>query len=169
MAWSLPPPRGLAAFSSRRSFATGVGRLGAGAGPGALRWLGGGFGLACSHLPATLGGPAGFVDLAPASDAQGIGGNIFGDGRASGDVGAVAHPNGCDECSVAAHKHTFADCRGVFADAVVVAGDRAGADVGFAADFGVAQVGQVHGFGAFARSEERRVGKECRSRWSPYH
>ena len=21
----------------------------------------------------------------------------------------------------------------------------------------------------FARSEERRVGKECRSRWSPYH
>src|SRR5580698_11578840 len=25
----------------------------------------------------------------------------------------------------------------------------------------------VHGFAA--RSEERRVGKECRSRWSPYH
>ena len=25
-------------------------------------------------------------------------------------------------------------------------------------------------FNAFmARSEERRVGKECRSRWSPYH
>ena len=23
--------------------------------------------------------------------------------------------------------------------------------------------------GDFARSEERRVGKECRSRWSPYH
>src|SRR2546429_6659731 len=23
--------------------------------------------------------------------------------------------------------------------------------------------------GVFARSEERRVGKECRSRWSPYH
>ena len=22
---------------------------------------------------------------------------------------------------------------------------------------------------AFLRSEERRVGKECRSRWSPYH
>ena len=22
---------------------------------------------------------------------------------------------------------------------------------------------------AFKRSEERRVGKECRSRWSPYH
>ena len=26
------------------------------------------------------------------------------------------------------------------------------------------------GFGImFGRSEERRVGKECRSRWSPYH
>src|SRR2546429_9589931 len=25
------------------------------------------------------------------------------------------------------------------------------------------------GFGGKARSEERRVGKECRSRWSPYH
>src|SRR5258708_28084155 len=25
------------------------------------------------------------------------------------------------------------------------------------------------GWGEEARSEERRVGKECRSRWSPYH
>ena len=25
------------------------------------------------------------------------------------------------------------------------------------------------GLGYYARSEERRVGKECRSRWSPYH
>ena len=24
-------------------------------------------------------------------------------------------------------------------------------------------------FAEFDRSEERRVGKECRSRWSPYH
>ena len=24
-------------------------------------------------------------------------------------------------------------------------------------------------FGTGRRSEERRVGKECRSRWSPYH
>ena len=24
-------------------------------------------------------------------------------------------------------------------------------------------------YGRFSRSEERRVGKECRSRWSPYH
>ena len=27
----------------------------------------------------------------------------------------------------------------------------------------------VDGTGSGSRSEERRVGKECRSRWSPYH
>ena len=27
----------------------------------------------------------------------------------------------------------------------------------------------VPGSGKTTRSEERRVGKECRSRWSPYH
>ena len=30
-------------------------------------------------------------------------------------------------------------------------------------------VGFGIGMNAAARSEERRVGKECRSRWSPYH
>src|SRR3712207_9572946 len=29
--------------------------------------------------------------------------------------------------------------------------------------------GTDHGVAAGTRSEERRVGKECRSRWSPYH
>ena len=29
--------------------------------------------------------------------------------------------------------------------------------------------GHVFGDWAGTRSEERRVGKECRSRWSPYH
>ena len=27
----------------------------------------------------------------------------------------------------------------------------------------------VSKYGLYLRSEERRVGKECRSRWSPYH
>ena len=30
-------------------------------------------------------------------------------------------------------------------------------------------IGLAAAGGAIARSEERRVGKECRSRWSPYH
>jgi len=29
--------------------------------------------------------------------------------------------------------------------------------------------GTVQAHSKFLRSEERRVGKECRSRWSPYH
>src|SRR2546421_202413 len=33
----------------------------------------------------------------------------------------------------------------------------------------VAQAATAGTYGTFARSEERRVGKECRSRWSPYH
>src|SRR5258707_6953985 len=37
-------------------------------------------------------------------------------------------------------------------------------------DDGWSRLGE-HGFGIIEpdRSEERRVGKECRSRWSPYH
>jgi len=30
-------------------------------------------------------------------------------------------------------------------------------------------VSLLGGMEKFVRSEERRVGKECRSRWSPYH
>src|SRR2546430_17439897 len=34
----------------------------------------------------------------------------------------------------------------------------------------IADVGMVaSGITGYPRSEERRVGKECRSRWSPYH
>ena len=31
------------------------------------------------------------------------------------------------------------------------------------------ETGYLEDARALARSEERRVGKECRSRWSPYH
>ena len=37
-------------------------------------------------------------------------------------------------------------------------------DVSRAYEYGYSTTGNVE-----ARSEERRVGKECRSRWSPYH
>jgi len=32
-----------------------------------------------------------------------------------------------------------------------------------------AQTSELGGIARINRSEERRVGKECRSRWSPYH
>src|SRR2546430_12575722 len=35
--------------------------------------------------------------------------------------------------------------------------------------YGLYRIKQVIEFWRYRRSEERRVGKECRSRWSPYH
>src|SRR5215467_11646691 len=39
----------------------------------------------------------------------------------------------------------------------------------FRIDLAAAAVAHVIPAGTLGRSEERRVGKECRSRWSPYH
>src|SRR5438105_11161384 len=53
--------------------------------------------------------------------------------------------------------------------------DVCSSDLGFAAHLGFARDGRLRRRAppprsAFRyRSEERRVGKECRSRWSPYH
>ena len=33
----------------------------------------------------------------------------------------------------------------------------------------IQELGLVRSGSGYRRSEERRVGKECRSRWSPYH
>src|SRR5256885_3024899 len=44
-----------------------------------------------------------------------------------------------------------------------------GTDEAFFAAIGVASVGELAALPRESRSEERRVGKECRSRWSPYH
>ena len=42
--------------------------------------------------------------------------------------------------------------------------------IGFAlAGYSVIANDSIQTLGTFIRSEERRVGKECRSRWSPYH
>src|SRR3712207_7371865 len=46
---------------------------------------------------------------------------------------------------------------------------RAGRGIGPAARAGHAAAGQPRVGDLHRRSEERRVGKECRSRWSPYH
>src|SRR5256885_12248127 len=43
------------------------------------------------------------------------------------------------------------------------------ADTGAIADHGPLTVERHFLLDHFRRSEERRVGKECRSRWSPYH
>src|SRR3989440_4733173 len=38
-----------------------------------------------------------------------------------------------------------------------------------AIDLAYVACGRLEAFWEIGRSEERRVGKECRSRWSPYH
>ena len=50
---------------------------------------------------------------------------------------------------------------------LVVGSVEEGHDLGAVAVGGGAEMGGVEAGGD--RSEERRVGKECRSRWSPYH
>ena len=52
---------------------------------------------------------------------------------------------------------------------IALAGKYIGAGLAVIAGLGTG-IGQgiAAGYGA-SRSEERRVGKECRSRWSPYH
>ena len=34
---------------------------------------------------------------------------------------------------------------------------------------GILELDEIQLTAVYSRSEERRVGKECRSRWSPYH
>src|SRR6266516_8163677 len=53
--------------------------------------------------------------------------------------------------------------------AVVAGADRHALQVEDLRDVVRMDVLEVEGDDARARSEERRVGKECRSRWSPYH
>ncbi len=86
-----------------------------------------GFFSRCARL---RGGPAFFGDLAAASNGEGVGGDIFCDAGTGADVGAVADGDGRDERGVTADEDALADAGDVLVDAVVVAGDGAGADVG---------------------------------------
>jgi len=51
----------------------------------------------------------------------------------------------------------------------IATGDRMSTSVGSLALDGVRASRDAHLVARLRRSEERRVGKECRSRWSPYH
>src|SRR3712207_9113614 len=64
----------------------------------------------------------------------------------------------------AGQRRTRSDAHDV--DRVVLGGDRAGDMRPVAVAVLVRAAGEVD---MTDRSEERRVGKECRSRWSPYH
>ena len=97
--------------------------------------------------------------------------DIRGDGRAGADGGAVADAQRRHQLTVGADERARADKRAVLVRAVVVAGDDAGADVGGVADVGVAEVGEVVGFGGAAEARifdfhevaDARLGVELRA------
>ena len=96
---------------------------------------------------AAPGGPAGLVFLVRARHAQGVGGHVLGDRRARRDVGVRADAHRRDELRVRSDERAVFDHRRVLLDAVVVAGNGAGADVDALADRRVAEVRQMIGLG----------------------
>ena len=57
---------------------------------------------------------------------------------------------------------------------ISVGGQYALIAIGYTMVYGILRLinfahGDIFTVAGFLRSEERRVGKECRSRWSPYH
>ena len=87
--------------------------------------------------------PAFFVHLPRAPDAEGAGGDVFGDGGAGGGPGAFAQSDRGDEGGVGADEGVRADDGAVLVHPVVVTGDGPRADVGARADLGVAEVRQM--------------------------
>src|ERR1700733_11032137 len=87
--------------------------------------------------------PAFDVDLLHARKCERAARNVFGDGRSGADVRVAADRDGRDQLRVPADERAGFDRRLVLADAVVVARDRAGADVRLRADRRVAEVREV--------------------------
>src|SRR5579864_8276982 len=81
-----------------------------------------------SQLATLLRGPALFVELMAARNAQRFRRNIFCDGRSSRDVRAVTDFYRRDQHRIAADKNAIADSGLMFVHAIVIASDRAGPD-----------------------------------------
>src|SRR3954447_696507 len=88
---------------------------------------------------AALARPLFLIFLARATDAERVGGHGLRDHRAGGDVRSGADFNGRDQSGIAADESSFADGGRVFLLSIVIAGDRAGADVDLRANLGIAE------------------------------
>ena len=86
------------------------------------------------------GGPAGKSLLLAARDGQLVRRDILGHHRTSADDRAGADADRCNQRAVGADEGARADLRPILAETVVIAGDGAGADIGFLADRRVADV-----------------------------
>src|SRR5260370_11754507 len=106
----------------------------------------------CRYLAAAGGSPARLIDLAAARDGQRVRRNVIGKCGAGSDVGAVTDPYRCHKSGIAAYEGGAADDCGILANSIVVAGEGAGAYVGFAPYARVAEIGEVHGLGTLAEN-----------------
>src|SRR5216684_3390620 len=84
--------------------------------------------------------PAGLVDLPATGNRESVGGNVVSDRRSCRHVPAIADAQRRYQRGVAADKHSIADSRGIFVKAIVIAGDGSPAEVGFRANFRVAEI-----------------------------
>ena len=121
--------------------------------------------LACCRARKRAAQPANALLLA-ARDGQLVGRDILGDHRSRADDRAVADADRRDQRAVRADEGARADLGPIFAEAVVIAGDGARADVGFRADRRVADVAQVIGLGALAERSPSSPRRNCRP-WRP--
>src|SRR5260370_4012663 len=92
------------------------------------------------QFPALSGGPARLVDLPATGNRESVGWNVVSDRRACRHVPAIADAHRRYQRGVAADKHSIADGRRRFVKAIVVACDGSRADVGFRANFRVAEI-----------------------------
>src|SRR5690606_15407548 len=92
--------------------------------------------------------PAGDGGLAAAGDGELAGGRVAGDHGAGADGGVRADLHRRHQRAVGTDEGAVADAGLRLVDAVVVAGDGAGADVGLAPDRGIAEVTEVVGLAA---------------------
>src|ERR1700752_617730 len=100
---------------------------------------------------AEAGGPAGKAPFLAASDGQFVGGDILGNNRAGADDRARADADRGYQRRVGADESPRTDFGPVLSVTIIIAGDRAGADVGPLADRSVADIGKMIGLGALAQ------------------
>src|SRR5215831_1537090 len=118
---------------------------------GTTVWGNGALVILSSELLAQLRGAPRLVDLARPRDRQRILRHVLGDDAAGRDISAIADRNRRDQSRVRPDKHVVADDGPVLVEAVVIAGDRAGADIRAGADLAVAEIGEMVGLGAPAQ------------------
>ena len=116
--------------------------------PLAIYLTSGGFARPLRHHFTELRGPARPLFLLVALQRQRTASHILGDDAAGADIGAVADLDRGDQRRIRADERARADVRVVLVEAVVVAKDRARADVGAGADAAIAEIGQMIGLGA---------------------